>query len=77
MFARVENGEPADEPYLAEGITTEMDGSVEVPPDHVFLMGDNRGVSQDSRFYGPVPASTIEGYVRFSWGGNSSPFPPP
>jgi signal peptidase I len=27
----------------------------------VFLMGDNRGSSQDSRFWGPVPVSSVIG----------------
>ena len=30
-------------------------GSITIPPDHYFMMGDNRGASDDSRFWGPVP----------------------
>jgi signal peptidase I len=36
---------------------------IEVPPKDWFLMGDNRGDSEDSRFYGPVPTSWIVGRV--------------
>ena len=31
------------------------------PPDHYFMMGDNRGESDDSRFWGPVPRNWIIG----------------
>jgi signal peptidase I len=34
---------------------------VKVPAGHWFMMGDNRGASDDSRFWGPVPTSWIIG----------------
>jgi signal peptidase I len=34
---------------------------IKVPPDHWFMMGDNRGASDDSRFWGPVPRKWIIG----------------
>ena len=59
------NGEMLDEPYVAEeGISGEM-GSVTVEEGKMFVMGDNRRVSQDSRSpeRGQVEGSCIVGKV--------------
>ena len=41
--------------------TCNLEKAITVPPDHYFMMGDNRGASADSREWGPVPKKWIIG----------------
>ncbi|HVK62429.1 MAG TPA: signal peptidase I [Bdellovibrionales bacterium] len=42
-------------------------GPVVVPPGHIFVLGDNRDSSDDSRYWGTVPAKNLEGRVVMIW----------
>jgi signal peptidase I len=61
------DGEPADEPYIADcggGEACDFPQPITVPEDHYLMLGDNRGASDDSRFWGPVPREWILGRVE-------------
>jgi len=57
------NGEPLEEPYLDPATTTDDFGPVLVPEGQLFMMGDNRPMSSDSRFGSPIPEDSVVGTV--------------
>lgn len=64
------NGKLLDEPYVNNerkpiytSVSEELKNGVTVPDDHIFVMGDNRNVSKDSRNIGFVPVNDVLGKV--------------
>ena len=55
------DGREVVEPYLPDGTTTSDFSPVTVPEGRVWVMGDNRANSADSRVFGAIPESTIVG----------------
>lgn len=60
------NGEPVPEPYLNPGTETQSCTRTTVGPGELYVMGDNRSNSQDSRVFGPIKRSDVVGraFVR-------------
>jgi signal peptidase I len=60
----VVNGKPLRESFVDYNLTdATYFGPVHVPAGQVFVLGDNRSDSIDSRTFGPVPADDIVGRV--------------
>lgn len=61
------NGRLLVEPYLPKGTFTSSFPPTVVPAGHLWVMGDNRGDSSDSRVFGPIPTSSVVGraFARF------------
>ncbi len=62
------NGEKLEEDYLQEGVITDSVGGgvftdITVPEGYIFVLGDNRSKSTDSRRFGCVPLNKLEGKV--------------
>ena len=63
----IRNGKTTSEPFISDtcandnGAACTLPKTITIPPGHWFMMGDNRGESDDSRFWGPVPTAWIIG----------------
>ncbi|MCS7461594.1 signal peptidase I [Paenibacillus doosanensis] len=55
------NGEALDEPYLNETMNYSSNEKLVVPEGHIFVMGDNRNNSKDSRSIGFIPLDHVLG----------------
>jgi len=71
------NGIKQDHPYSIHSDTKILEkgnsprdnyGPITIPEGNVFVMGDNRDNSHDSRFYGYIPTQTVKGkFVQIYW----------
>jgi signal peptidase I len=60
----IRNGKRASEPFTepcADASACDFPVAITVPHGYVFLMGDNRGNSDDSRYWGAVPVTWVVG----------------
>jgi len=60
------NGDPLEESYITQPTYGDY-GPVDVPPLHIFVLGDNRGFSNDSRAFGALSLETVIGRAWFSY----------
>ncbi len=61
------NEQQLQEPFTDDRTQPGRYGSVQVPPLHVYVLGDNRDRSNDSRSFGPVPIENIVGRAWLSY----------
>jgi signal peptidase I len=66
----IRNGVRERDPYIAacgSSGSCNFPNPIVIPPGDYFMMGDNRGFSDDSRFWGPVPDKWIIGVAFFTY----------
>lgn len=63
------NSKKIDEDYLSPDIFTAATpnefSSLIVPDDCLYVLGDNRSISEDSRYIGPIPMKNLRGHAVF------------
>ena len=66
----IRNGVPEKDSYIepcGSGSDCNFPKTIVIPPGDYFMMGDNRGASDDSRFWGPVPDKWVIGVAFFTY----------
>ena len=66
----IRNGVPEKDSYIEPcngDSSCNFRQTITVPPGHYFMMGDNRGASDDSRFWGPIPDNWVIGVAFFTY----------
>ncbi len=66
----IRNGTREKDAYIAScsaGEDCNFPTPIVIPPGDYFMMGDNRGDSDDSRYWGPVPGNWIIGTAFFTY----------
>lgn len=59
-----QKADPSYFPFVDEGVPTKErveEKGLTIPKDQLLVLGDNHALSGDSRFFGPIPQSNIEG----------------
>lgn len=75
IFPLQDEGEQ-DQPYQNEQASPHCQKTWHIPPDHIFVCGDNRPASLDSRIWGPLPLHCVLGVALMKLPRRAYPLPP-